>query len=90
MFGESYGGYGAITHALRHSDIWSTAAAWPKTSRLRSPVPRLGSTSLASNSSSGDWRVANTTYTIKIQTLNPLILGFIDLPMTVFLYKFRA
>ena len=44
-------------------------AAWPKTSRLRSPVPRLGSTSLASNSSSGDWRVANTTYTIKIQTL---------------------
>ena len=41
-------------------------AAWPKTSRLRSPVPRLGSTSLASNSSSGDWRVANTTYTIKI------------------------
>jgi hypothetical protein len=37
--------------------------------RLRSPVPRLGSTSLASNSSLGDWRVAKTTYKIKIQTL---------------------
>ena len=26
MFGKSSGGYGAITHSLRHSDIWSTAA----------------------------------------------------------------
>src|SRR2546427_2509162 len=25
-FGKSSGGYGAITHALRHSDIWSAAA----------------------------------------------------------------
>jgi len=32
-------------------------------------VPRLGSTSLPSNSSLGDWRVAKTTYSIKIQTL---------------------
>jgi hypothetical protein len=44
-------------------------AKWPKTLRLRSPVPRLGSTLLASNSSLGDWRVVKTTYTIKIQTL---------------------
>lgn len=26
VFGKSSGGYGAITHALRHSDIWSAAA----------------------------------------------------------------
>jgi hypothetical protein len=26
VFGRSSGGYGAITHALRHSDIWSAAA----------------------------------------------------------------
>jgi hypothetical protein len=39
--------------------------------RLRSPVPRLGSISPASNSSSGDWRAVRTTYTIKIQTLKP-------------------
>src|SRR3982075_3295399 len=26
FFGKSSGGYGAITHALRHSDIWSAAA----------------------------------------------------------------
>jgi S-formylglutathione hydrolase FrmB len=26
LFGKSSGGYGAITHALRHSDIWSAAA----------------------------------------------------------------
>jgi S-formylglutathione hydrolase FrmB len=26
VFGKSSGGYGAITHALRHSDIWSVAA----------------------------------------------------------------
>jgi S-formylglutathione hydrolase FrmB len=26
VFGKSFGGYGAITHALRHSDIWSAAA----------------------------------------------------------------
>src|SRR5713101_6523507 len=45
-------------------------AGWPKTLRLRSPVPRLGSTSPASNSSSGDWHVVNTTYAIKIQTLS--------------------
>src|SRR3981081_4826059 len=25
-FGKSSGGYGAVTHALRHSDIWSAAA----------------------------------------------------------------
>src|SRR5467141_3569105 len=42
--------------------------AWPKTLRLRSPVPRHGSISPASNSSSGDWRAVRTTYTIKIQT----------------------
>jgi hypothetical protein len=38
-------------------------------------VPRLGSTSLASNSSLGDWRVAKTTYTIKIQTLRDKCVG---------------
>jgi len=26
LFGKSSGGYGAITHALRHSDIWAAAA----------------------------------------------------------------
>ena len=26
VFGKSSGGYGAITHALRHSDIWAAAA----------------------------------------------------------------
>src|SRR2546430_851658 len=26
VFGKSSGGYGAITHALRHSDVWSAAA----------------------------------------------------------------
>src|SRR5207302_1366279 len=26
VFGKSSGGYGAVTHALRHSDIWSAAA----------------------------------------------------------------
>jgi hypothetical protein len=26
VFGKSSGGYGAITHALRHADIWSAAA----------------------------------------------------------------
>jgi S-formylglutathione hydrolase FrmB len=26
VLGKSSGGYGAITHALRHSDIWSAAA----------------------------------------------------------------
>src|SRR5216684_4362936 len=26
VFGKSSGGYGALTHALRHSDIWSAAA----------------------------------------------------------------
>ena len=26
VFGKSSGGYGAITYALRHSDIWSAAA----------------------------------------------------------------
>lgn len=26
VFGKSSGGYGAITHAMRHSDIWSAAA----------------------------------------------------------------
>jgi S-formylglutathione hydrolase FrmB len=26
VFGKSSGGYGAITHALRHSDLWSAAA----------------------------------------------------------------
>jgi S-formylglutathione hydrolase FrmB len=26
VFGKSSGGYGAMTHALRHSDIWSAAA----------------------------------------------------------------
>ena len=26
IFGKSSGGYGAITHALRHSDVWSAAA----------------------------------------------------------------
>ena len=32
-------------------------------------IPRLGSISLASNSSLGDWRVVKATYTIKIRTL---------------------
>jgi S-formylglutathione hydrolase FrmB len=27
VFGKSSGGFGAITHALRHSDIWSAAAS---------------------------------------------------------------
>src|ERR1700758_3383281 len=26
VFGKSSGGYGAVTHALRHSDVWSAAA----------------------------------------------------------------
>ena len=26
VFGKSSGGYGVITHALRHSDIWAAAA----------------------------------------------------------------
>jgi S-formylglutathione hydrolase FrmB len=26
VFGKSSGGYGAITHALRHADVWSAAA----------------------------------------------------------------
>ena len=26
VFGKSSGGYGAITHALRHSEIWAAAA----------------------------------------------------------------
>jgi hypothetical protein len=26
VFGKSSGGYGAITHALRHSDVWAAAA----------------------------------------------------------------
>jgi enterochelin esterase-like enzyme len=26
VFGKSSGGYGAITHALRHSDTWAAAA----------------------------------------------------------------
>jgi hypothetical protein len=26
VFGKSSGGYGALTHALRHSDIWAAAA----------------------------------------------------------------
>jgi poly(3-hydroxybutyrate) depolymerase len=26
VFGKSSGGYGAVTHALRHSDIWAAAA----------------------------------------------------------------
>jgi hypothetical protein len=37
-------------------------AAWPKTSRRQSPVPRLGSISPLSSSSSGDWHQAETTY----------------------------
>ena len=28
VFGKSSGGYGAITHALRHSDIWAAAACY--------------------------------------------------------------
>src|SRR5258708_23922602 len=47
---------GGWSNALSLGSI--ATAAWPKTLRLRSPVPRLGSTSLASNSSLGDWRVA--------------------------------
>jgi putative transposase len=39
-------------------------AGWPKTLRLRSPVPRLGATSPPSNSSPGEWRVVSTAYTI--------------------------
>jgi hypothetical protein len=60
-------------------------------------VPRLGSTSLASNSSLGDWRVVKTTYTIKIQTLrgseglaiqstvSRLITSFTTCPDTVYM-----
>src|ERR1700738_4031747 len=59
---------GGWSNALSLGSI--ATAAWPKTLRLRSPVPRLGSTSLASNSSLGDWRMVETTYTIKIQTLS--------------------
>jgi poly(3-hydroxybutyrate) depolymerase len=32
VFGKSFGGYGAITHALRHSDIWAAAAIWASSS----------------------------------------------------------
>jgi enterochelin esterase-like enzyme len=53
VFGKSSGGYGAITHALRHSDIWAAArvipAIWALSSVIcrtcprscaRSPAPR--------------------------------------------------
>src|ERR1700730_16934673 len=67
---------GGWSNALSLGSI--ATAAWPKTLRLRSPVPRLGSTSLASNSSLGDWHMVKTTYTIKIQTLKRLIREGVD------------
>src|SRR6267154_1234600 len=56
VFGKSSGGYGAVTHALRHSDIWSAAACHSgdmasscaicrtcRRSRAHSPAPRTPS-----------------------------------------------
>src|SRR6266481_283388 len=45
-------------------------AASPKTSRRRSPAPRLGSTSPRSSSLLGDWRGPDATYTILSRTLS--------------------
>jgi hypothetical protein len=44
-------------------------AASPKTSRRRSPAPKLGSTPPRSSFSLGDWCVPDATYTILSRTL---------------------
>ena len=50
-------------------------ADWQRISRLRSPAPKPGFTSLPCSFSSGDWQTHSATYAILIQTLSHSVLS---------------